>query len=434
MQQEHTRKSRKDETWPRKVTFGRETVKIYRRITASGNFGYMVSNYAGKKRRFDSYPTETEAIQEANKLAKQLSQRDVIGASMTKGQAIDFAAAVQALEPLNLSLAPAVATLVQAVKLVGDLPSVIAASKYYAARHKRTVAKPVKEAVAEFLAIKESRGAGARYMQDLRYRLNRFAEDCKSDVCNITTADIQQWFDGENLSPQNYTNYRRVLHIFFEFAVARNYAADNPVKSAERVKVRGGEIEIFTPKEIARLLLAASPDFRPCLAIGAFAGLRSAEIERLEWSDIDLSGGFITVGASKAKTASRRIVSIQPNLAEWLAPYAGKQGKIWTGLHDEFYDAQQETAAATNVKADEKNGIKEQPAVNWKKNALRHSYASYRFAQIGDAGRVAGELGNSAAVVHKHYRELVKPADAEKWFAVKPEAAAGNIISMRAKA
>jgi len=53
---------------------------------------------------------------------------------------------------------------------------------------------------------------------------------------------------------------------------------------------------------------------------------------------------------------------------------------------------------------------------------LRHSYASYHFALTGDAGRVAGELGNSAAVVHKHYRELVKPADAQRWFAILPEA------------
>jgi hypothetical protein len=39
---------------------------------------------------------------------------------------------------------------------------------------------------------------------------------------------------------------------------------------------------IFTPSEIGKLLAVASPAFLPCLAIGAFAGLRSAEIERLE--------------------------------------------------------------------------------------------------------------------------------------------------------
>src|SRR5262249_47992463 len=81
---------------------------------------------------------------------------------------------------------------------------------------------------------------------------------------------------------------------------------------------------------------------------------------------------------------------------------------------------QKKAAAATAVEADPQKGIKAQKPVKWKANALRHSYASYRFAQIGDAGRVAGELGNSAAMVYRHYRELVKPADGERWFNIRP--------------
>ena len=45
-------------------------------------------------------------------------------------------------------------------------------------------------------------------------------------------------------------------------------------------------------------------------------------------------------------------------------------------------------------------------------NGPRGCHASYHFSQTADAGRVAGKLGNSAAVVHKHYHELVKPAAA----------------------
>jgi hypothetical protein len=44
---------------------------------------------------------------------------------------------------------------------------------------------------------------------------------------------------------------------------------------------------------------------------------------------------------------------------------------------------------------------------------------------------VAGELGNSAAVVHRHYRELVKPDDAAKWFAIKPDSAE-NVVTFTA--
>ena len=210
-------------------------------------------------------------------------------------------------------------------------------------------------------------------------------------------------------------NFRSRLHLLFEFAVARGYAADNPLSVVESVKVRNSEIGIYTPQEIARLLAAASPEFRPCIVLGAFAGLRSAEIERLEWSNIDLAGGHIIVGASRAKTASRRVVPVADNLKAWLAPYAGHQGQVWPGGHEEFYKAQQETAKAAGVP--------------WKPNALRHSYASYRFALTGDAGRVAGGCGNSASVIHRHYRELVKPADAERWFGVKPESPA-NVVAL----
>ena len=65
-----------------------------------------------------------------------------------------------------------------------------------------------------------------------------------------------------------------------------------------------------------------------------------------------------------------------------------------------------------------------------KSNALRHSYASYRFAQTSDAGKVAGEMGNTAIIVHKHYRALVSAKAAEKWFSIRPDSALKNVIKL----
>jgi integrase len=419
----------KKSLWPRKVRFGRITVSVYRRLTGSGVFGFMVANYADGKRRFDSYATEAEAVEAADTLAKRLSQRDVLAASMTREQAVEYTSATQSLAPFNVSLPAVAATVTECLKLVGDLPNLTAACKSYAARNKQTTKKPVAELIAELLAIKESRGAALPYLNDLRSRFKRIAGSFVKDASNVTTADVQAWLDAQGFSAQGYTDYRRVLHLLFNHAVARGYALDNPVVGTERVKVRRGETQVFTPTEISRLLAKASPDFLPVLALGAFAGVRSAEIERMEWSDIDLVGRHVIVGANRAKTAGRRIVPICDALLAWLLPYAERQGKIWPGTHDAFYDAQKDTAAATGAKADPEKGIKALPPVKWKSNALRHSFASYRFAQTGDAGRVAGELGNSAAVVHKHYRELVKPSDAERWFSVKPEPPA-NVLEL----
>jgi hypothetical protein len=58
----------------------------------------------------------------------------------------------------------------------------------------------------------------------------------------------------------------------------------------------------------------------------------------------------------------------------------------------------------------------------WKHNALRHSFISYRVAQTQNVAQVALEAGNSPRVVFSNYRELVRPVDAERWFAISPTA------------
>ena len=209
-----------------------------------------------------------------------------------------------------------------------------------------------------------------------------------------------------------------MLHLFFRFAEQRGYIlkGGNPITDTERITGRTGDaVTIYTPAEVAKLLAATPKDFKPCLALCAFAGLRSAEVERLAWSDVDLKSGHITVAADKAKTASRRVVPIVPNLSAWLASCAKKSGPIWKGTHRVFYVRQQEIAAAAGIE--------------WKPNGLRHSFCSYRLAEIQNAAQVALEAGNSPAVVFKHYRELVKPSAAQAWFAVKPKTPA-NVVAM----
>jgi integrase len=176
-----------------------------------------------------------------------------------------------------------------------------------------------------------------------------------------------------------------------------------------------GEIEIFSVEEISRLLAAARAEMVPFLAIGAFAGLRSAEIQRLDWSEI--RGDFIHVAKGKAKTRSRRLVPIQPNLAQWLAPHRKESGPVvpLASIGKQIVWLCEDTAVEA------KDGRAEVPAVKWKHNALRHSFISYRLAVIHDENRVASEAGNSPTMIHAHYRELVTPTDAAAWFAVSPK-------------
>lgn len=401
-----TRKTTKTPAWPRKVRVGREVVTVYRRPWPNGDFGFFVASYASGRRKLISYANETDALDAAHRLARQLSEREVCAASLTNADASDYASATQALAPHGVALPAAASTLAECLKLVADLPNVLAACKAYAESRKTTTRKPVRDVVAELLALKANRKASKRYLEDLRSRLNRFAASFAKDACDVTTAEVQAWLDSFQLAAQTYANFKRCTHLLFEFAVARGYAATNPVAGCESRKVPAREVHIFTPTEMAALLRAASPEFLPSLAIACFAGLRSAEIETLCWEDVRISKGHIVVKAdSEIAGASRRVVPMKENLAKILAPYATQTGLVWKGTHEAFYDAQQTTAAAAGM--------------NWKANAPRHSFGSYRLAELGDAARVAYEMGNSPTMVHKHYKELVDPADAKKWFALK---------------
>jgi len=284
-----SRKSKQAESWPRRVSVGRESVAIYRRTTPLGNYAFMVANYANGKRRFDSYGSEALAVEAAGKLARQMSEREVLAAALTNEQASEYAAVAQTLAPFGVGLLSAAGDLAECLKLVGNLSNLKAAAQFWHSRHKKITDKRVADVVAELIALKTSRGGAERYVSDLKFRLDKFADKFQCNIGSVQTSDIQAWLDGLKLSSQSYANNRRVAHLLFEFAVARGYALDNPALKVERPKIRNGEVKIFTPDEARKLLAAATKDFQPCLAIGLFAGLRSAELERLEWKDISSS-------------------------------------------------------------------------------------------------------------------------------------------------
>jgi integrase len=156
--------------------------------------------------------------------------------------------------------------------------------------------------------------------------------------------------------------------------------------------------------------------FVPFVALGGLAGLRSIEILRLEWTDVWFAKGFIEVGRSKSKTATRRLVPICPALHAWLKPFAKKSGPILPDIRDEaqFWRLLRAGKSALN----DENG---KPRVNLVHNGLRHSYCSYRLAVAKSAAQVALEAGNSPKMLFEHYRELVTEAEGNEWFSLTPE-------------
>jgi integrase len=405
----------------RSVTFGNVTVDIYSRAKKVNGYDYTiyeVADFSHGTRRMRSFTKLEKAIAEAETIATRLSSGEVVAAQIDSREAASYGNAIQILRDAGLENTPleiAVAHYAQAVKIMGADKVVEAAQDFIRRNPTERPPRSVRQVADELIDLKTNRQASARYIEDLKLRLAKLATKFSVNVDTVTTADIQQWLDGMDAAPRTVRNFRQTASGLFKFAEARGYIAkgENPVTATERIKTKNADaIEIYSPAELARLLAAAPDSFKPVLAIQAFAGLRSAEVMRLDWQNVKLEREHIEITASNAKTASRRIVPILPNLAVWLKKAAKKSGKIFPSSRAYFHELQRDISKRTKTaKLD---------AVPWKHNALRHSFISYRVADVQNVAQVALEAGNSPGMIFGHYRELVTADDAKAWFAIVP--------------
>jgi integrase len=354
----------------------------------------------GKGRMFFKTRAEADAECLRQKTLLERHSRDAIG--LSQREMSDFIDAKRKLAPYGETISDAVKFRVDHLARVR--------------RHGITVA----QLASEVVEAKRRDGRSEVYLRDLRYRLTKFVEDFgQQPIAGITVDELDNWLRALPFSPQSRTNYRTVVGLLFSYADSRGIIERNPISRTAKPKLINSSPEIFSVDELRALLQAANrvaPDVLPMLAIGAFAGLREAEIQRLDWSEVDHVRGHIEVKAAKAKSARRRIVPTQPNLAAWLQPYSGMTGPVVP-------------VGARRKLARVRKAAK---LARWAKNGLRHGYASYRLAATHDAPRVASELGHtSPQMLYSTYRELVLPEDAERYWQIAPDKAA-NVIAFEA--
>jgi integrase len=349
----------------------------------------FVVNYreAGKRKR-SFFETEAQAKSFAAFKNDELKRNGIEHSEFPTALRVMAQNAVEQLKPFGKTIAEAVQHYVAYLKA-----------------NERSCAAT--QLVKELLEAKKADSISERHLRDIRIRLGKFAEKFDGRmVATITRKEIDDWLRSLPFSPLTRNHYRQLVVLAFNFAVRCNYAIANPAVGAAKAKVINEAPGILSVNETARLLEAATRNILPYLAIGLFAGLRRAELERLDWTEIDFESGLIEVKAGKSKTAQRRFVALQPNLREWLLPLRKHKGNVTpvSGFRQLF----EQTREAA--------GINE-----WPDNALRHSFASYHLAQFKNAASTALELGHhDSRVTFAHYRELVKPKEAARYWNIRP--------------
>jgi integrase len=412
--------------FPITVKRGSSTVKIYRDRKPEATY-YRVAYHIGGKRHRLHFRNLEIARSEAEAKASQLSRGDIDAAQLTGRDRLVYGRALDAVKQFDLPLDGVAIEYADARKLLTtasahDGVSLIDAVRFYARHHHHGIKrKPVSDALEDFIAAKARKGVSDVYLSDLRYRLGAFSKAFHCDVSALTPDDVARFFLHLDLSPCSHNNFMRTLRTFLGFAQRHGWLSKeiDLLEKVEQRTEKRAPVEIFTPDELNALLQEASADIAPAIALGAFAGLRSAEILRLEWSDLERHQGFVEIGAHKAKMATRRIVPIADNLAKWLALAPRASTRVWPHSKHHFFEAQSRTARSAKLK--------------WKQNALRHSFISYRLALVQDMNRVALEAGNSPAMIFRHYRELCTPEQARTWFSIAPDPVSNIVPISRRK-
>jgi integrase len=385
----HKRASRK--SWP----------PIYKRTHRSGQVGYLVDlgHVTGQRIR-KTFSTKADAETFAEQARVAHKNEGVAAFSLPQEARVSAAKCLGKLAPYNATLEEAVDYYVKHVLRYRNAPTVA-------------------EIGVQMLNDAKSAGRRERTIRDLQTRMRQFsAAFGNRRLGTITLPELQAWLNNPVWSPRTRINYAVKVSQLYNFAIKHNWADANLAEKVSRPTPEDKEPGILTVKQVSAMLEHA-PEFHllPYVALGLFAGLRSAEIQRLDWSAVKLSERSIIIGAEVAKKHSRRVVEINNTLAAWLAPYVKERGPVVSLDHlRERFEALRKKASITE----------------WPDNALRHSFGSYHLAAHGDAVKTAAQMGHrDTGVLHNHYKALVTKTDAERFWALRPAEGAENVIPMR---
>ena len=163
-------------------------------------------------------------------------------------------------------------------------------------------------------------------------------------------------------------------------------------------------------EEAARTLrrcAADAPELVAHVALGWFAGLRpERECVGMRWADVLMDERLVHVRRSIAKSRQDRYIPMVPVLHEWME---------WATAHSvplpasSFLERWEVVRRACGLWKED-----------WPADGTRHTFASNHLAVYGtDATKEALGHGNHE-MLFKHYRVLVKRAEAEEFFGLSP--------------
>src|SRR5262245_1529602 len=249
-------------------------IRKIEKVVAGERYSYWLADLgevAGKRVR-QQFATKgaAEAFLSAKRNERALGGVEAL--SLSDADRAAFASARDRLAPLGW-------TIEQAVEFV---------LKY----GKVTTEVTIDEACAECVNAKRTAGMSDRYIATLESRFRAFVPAFTGrNVSEVNHSAIEAWVAKQGQSAWTRKGALRDVKTLFAFCVKRGYVNLNPCERLESIKIADAAPVILSVSDCEKLLnaaLAVDAGLIPYLALGLFCGLRPAELERLEWSEVSL--------------------------------------------------------------------------------------------------------------------------------------------------
>jgi len=237
-------------------------------------------------------------------------------------------------------------------------------------------------------------------------------------IDSIDSGDIQNWLNSIPTTPGDRKNCKATLSQLMNFARIKKWRTDNPCELII-VRTKQKEVETLAPKQISQLLAACrgheqSTLLVPYFAVGCLAGLRPFEAEKLDWEDINLSSKQIKVWKNTSKNRVSRYVNLSPEALKMLTPYKRESGCITGDIKGSWRRYWEEARGQAGFTFEKRN-IQGSP---WPMDCLRHTFASYWLTRHSDKNELANQMGDSVAVINKHYRRAIPRSEAAAFWRI----------------
>jgi integrase len=227
-------------------------------------------------------------------------------------------------------------------------------------------------------------------------------------VADIEPAAIRRWIKARSSNGNTQAMYFRYARMFFGYLKSNRLIDDDPMGGVPAPKTKPAR-NILMPAQMAKLLDLELPDHvRALLLLGGFAGLRTEEVERMDWANVNVRTGQIHVPPGAMKDSGgfdQRIVDLTEPLKRRRAWLAKQKGKIIPLASETLHTHRRQACAPV--------------LAEWPDNCLRHSFATYHLARAKNAGLTAYQMGHtSSSMVQRVYAVPAAMADWKKWWAI----------------